>query len=194
VSPTRFLAKYGKYTYHVRRGVTEEYATGGIKVVQTPLYAQFQPGGMRPEERELAIASWVFNGSYQEQDEATTVAPDYRIGLFDTEIAQMAFGWPDEDRLEVERSLSEACAAGHPDLLEVPRTLIPPPWPRYDDFKGTPEELVERLVEDGHNFDAVITYERAMQNRPDVLAALEGNQGQFEGYVDYEPDEEEIVG
>jgi len=193
VSTTRFLSKYGRYTVGIRRQIIENYATGESRVLQQPLYAQFHEGGLRPEERELALATWVFNGSYQEQDEVTIVAPDYRIGLLDTEIAQMANGWSDDDRAEVENELARLSAESSTDMILVPKTLIPPPWPRYDDFPGTPEELVQRLIDDGHNFDAVITYERSMQNRPEVLAALNAGQGISEGLVEWEP-EEEVVG
>jgi hypothetical protein len=33
--------------------------------------------------------------------------------------------------------------------------------------------LVAKLIEDGHSLEAVLTYERAMQNRAEVVAALE---------------------
>jgi len=189
----RFIAKYGRFSVAVRPLIQESFATGERRVLQEQLDAQFHEGALRPEERELAIATWTFNGSYQEQDEATTVAPDYRIGLFDSELAQMAHGWSEEDRMIVEQKLLRDIEDGDVNLIAVPRTLIPPPWPRYDDFTGTPQELVRRLLEDGHNFDAVITYERSMQNRPEVLAALEGSLGTAEGFIDYEP-EEEVVG
>ena len=94
----RFLSKYGRFQVTCRRLIVEHYATGTSRVLQEPLEAHFHEGALLPEERELAIATWTFNGGYQEQDEATWVPPDYRIGLFDSELAQLAHGWSDEDR------------------------------------------------------------------------------------------------
>ena len=168
----RFVSKYGRFGVQIRPEKTEPFATGEVRVLQTPVYAMFEPGGLQPLERELALAHWTFNGIYQEQDEVTMVPPDYRIGVFDSELAQLESGWTDEIRIQVEEELTRL-AESFEDLIAIPRTLVPPPWPRYDDFKGTTNELIQRLIDDGHDLDAVLTYERATQKREDVIAAIE---------------------
>lgn len=189
----RFISKWGRTKIQIQPIITENYATGLTSVIQKPLYAIFNEGGLRPEERELAMAAWTWNGFYQEQDEVTMVAPDYRIGVFDSELAQLNQDWTDEERLHVEADLVKYAAAFE-DLIEVPRVLIPPPWPNYDVYAGTPEQLVALLLDQGHDIERTIQYEKAMQNRPDVLAALEIGLNGAEGFVDFDPDEEIILG
>lgn len=168
----RFLSKYGRFATSVRRQIDEHYATGMTSTLQSQVIAQFHEGGMTPEERELAVSTWVFEGSYQNLDEVSTVPPDYRIGVFDSEQAQLENGWNDELRIDVEQHLIRH-SQRFEDVLVVPATTIPPPWPRYDEFAGKPAALIHKLFEDGHSLDAVLTYERATQKREEIILALE---------------------
>lgn len=166
----RFLAKYGRWGMPIRPLIQEAYASGLVQVKQEAVNAYFAPGTMTPIEREIAIAHWTFNGVYQNMDEATHVPPDYRIGVFDTEQAQAEHGWSDELRVEVEAALVKRAEIN--DDIIVVHSTVPPPWPRYDEFRGTPQALVRRLVEDGHNLDAVLTYEHDHQNRPKIMEEI----------------------
>lgn len=159
---------HGGYMFHVRPLIQEAYATGLTKTLQEQILLNFQVQGVRPHERALALKSFAFRGLYQEQDEVTTVAPDYRISVFDT----TEHGWPDEIRQQVEEKLLTE-AAGSPVLLLAPESSVPPPWPRYDSFRGPAGKLVEKLVNDGHDLDDALTYERATQKRPQVIEAIE---------------------
>lgn len=183
-----FLSKYGRFVLSVQREIVEAYASGLSNTVQRGIYATFHEGGLSPEERELAVSHWVFEGSYQNMDEVTTVPPDYRIGRLDTEAAQLEQNWTDEMRLEVERQLIRH-SERFEDVLVVPAVFIPPPWPRYDEFTGKPAALVRKLVDEGHNLDATLTYERAMQKRPEVIEAIEAEIAEPAVEV-----EEEVVG
>jgi len=187
----RFISKFGLFGVQVRPMIQEAYATGMAKVIQEPLYANFKPGLMTPEERELAINHWTFNGFYQLEDEVSILPPDYRVGVFDSLQAQIDNSWSDEDRLEVERALL-ANASLTNNLFAVPVTLVAPPWPRYDEFSGTTEELLRRLVDDGHNLADVLTYERANQDRFDVIRALEGLINDPDALLELQP--EEVIG
>ena len=191
----RYVSRWGGYAVQVRPERTEPLATGEIRVLQSPVYARFKPEGLQPLERELALARWSFNGLYQEQDEVTIVPPDYRIGVFDSVQAQLDEGWSELEREEVERTLLDL-SERFDDCIAIPRTMVPPPWPRYDDFQGTTETLMERLVEDGHSLEAVLTYERATQNRVAVVEALEALIADPDALLELqpEPDAEEILG
>lgn len=169
----RFVSRYGRFGVQITPERMEALGTGGVRILQEPVYAMFAPGGLEPIERELALNRWAFNGLYQEQDEVTMVPPDYRIGVFDSMQAQLDNSWPDEVRETVEETLTDL-AERFEDIIAIPRTFIPPPWPRYDDFAGSVGELMSRLVDDGHDLEAVLTYERASQNRPAIVASLEG--------------------
>jgi hypothetical protein len=168
----RFISKYGRYGVSIQRMIEENYATGLSQTIQEPVYAIFRPEGLLPHEREMAIAYWAMNGFYQQEDEVSVFPPDYRIGVFDSVQAQEANSWSDELRIRVEETL-KAHVDKFTDMLCVPETFVPAPWPRYDQFKGTPAQLVRRLVEDGHSIADTLEYERANQNREDVVAALE---------------------
>jgi hypothetical protein len=187
----RFLSKHGRFCTSVQREINESYATGAVQTVQPQIVAQFHEGGMRPEERELALRTWTFEGSYQELGEVATVPPDYRIGVFDSEQAQLENGWSDEIRERVEQHLVRH-AQRFEDVLVMPATMIPPPWPRYDDYTGTPAALVRKLVDEGHSLDAVLTYEKATQKREEIILALEDAISDPD--ADYEPAEEEVIG
>ena len=189
----RFVSKYGRFGVQIRPERAEPLGTGEVRVLQTPIYAMFKPEGLEPMERELAVARWKFNGSYLEQDEVSLVPPDYRIGVFDSERAQLDNGWTDHEREEVERTLIDL-SERFGEILVIPKTVIPPPWPRYDDFKGSIDQLLARLVEDGHDLDAVLTYERATQDRDEVVEGLEALIGDPDALLELQPEHEEILG
>lgn len=179
----RFAAKYGKYKRGVVSEMSEHYATGATAVIQKGVYAEFTPHGLRPHEREYVLARWSFNGLYQEMDEATTVEPDYRIGVYDSEVDQAVKHWTDDERDLIEQTLLV-----DDDVLLLPRSSVQPPWPKYDDYRGSVGTLLKKLVEEGHDLETVLTYERESQNRPALVEALEA---EING--DSEPANEEIV-
>lgn len=169
----RFISRYGRNGVAIRGEIVESYASGGRQVVQTAIAAYFQPYLLSQEERQLAVSSFYFNGSYQEQDEVTMVPPDYRIGLFDSRVAQRDNGWSDEERTLVETKLLKLASDTPSDLLVVIEARAEAPWPRYDVFDGTLTDLMNKIVEDGYTLEAVLVYERENQNRPEIVEALE---------------------
>ena len=168
----RVLARYGRYMVQVRPQVSEGYANGVVKVTQTPLLAEFREGLMTPEERALCKQNWTFNGFYQEQDEVTPVEPDYRLGLFDSIAAQIANNWTDEERRLVEEALEETARREPNSVIVVHEIKLPAPWPTYDVFAGSVNALCTKIMEDGYTLEAVLAYEEANQDRPEVVAAL----------------------
>lgn len=189
----RFISKYGRFGVQIIPMVQEAYATGMAKTIQEPVYASFEPWLLLPAEREFAVATWNFSGFYQLEDEVSIMPPDYRIGLFDSVIDQQTKGYSDEVRLEVERVLL-ANAALTDNIIVVPVTVHPAPWPRYDDFTGTTPQLIERLIEDGHDLDAVLAFEQSSQKRQDVIDALEALIADPDALLELMPEHEEIVG
>jgi hypothetical protein len=190
----RFASKFGRFGVQIRPMVQEAYATGMAKVIQEPVYAMFEPWDLLPHERELCIARWSFNGFYQQEDEVTVLPPDMRIGVYDSVRDAQLKGWPDEIRLEVERVLI-ANASITDNVLVLPVSVYAPPWPRYDDFDGTNEALLAKLIEDGHNLVDTLAYERSAQNRPDVVSTLEELIADPDALLELQPETvEEIVG
>lgn len=184
----RFLSKFGRFGVQVRPQNQEVYANGMVRVVENQISAVFQPTGLTTAERDLAFKSFSFNGQLQEMDEVTIVQPDYRIGVYDTRDQQLAQGWSDELRKEVEAKLLEHCDR-YGDVVAVPVIEIPPPWPRYDDYSGTPAQLVRKLRDEGYELLDVLAYEREHQNRDKICEAISLALDE-----DVEQLEEELVG
>lgn len=172
----RFISKYGRLIVQIQPHIEEAYATGGMRVLQEGVSADFFPnrdgGDLRPHEREAAMQAWNFNGTYQEMDEATTVPPDYRIGVFDSDRAADDRGWSKEMKEEVERRLI-GLTERYDHVIIAPAASVPPPWPRYDEYGGSVASLIRKVEEEGYDFPTVLTYEREIQNRPKVVEALE---------------------
>src|SRR5262245_62260487 len=118
----RFISKYGRLLVQVRAEVTEAYANGIVRTIVEPLGAQFEPGLLRPHEREAALAYFQFSGLPQELDEATTIQPDYRIGVYDSERVTLG----DEERRLIEEALIKAIETGtSPHIMLAPASSVP---------------------------------------------------------------------
>lgn len=169
----RFISMHDQFGVLVQGEIREQYATGTSRVLTREIAAYFKPDMLRPHEREFALTQFNFRGLYQELDEVTTVQPDYRIGVFDSVLSAEANGWTDEEREMVEqRLLSDA--ERYESIVVAPHASVPPPWPRYDAYRGTAQKLMQKLVSEGYDLSTVLTYERETQNRDNVVEALEG--------------------
>jgi hypothetical protein len=169
----RFVSRWGRFSIQLRPIIQEAYATGMAKILQDPIYARFAPDRLTHIDRETAMKTWSnWNGSYQEMDEVSTVPPDYRIGVYDTDEAAAQNGWDEETKKFVDESLVEY-SVRYEDIAIVPKTLLDPPWPNYDQFKGSVPALMRKLVEEGHDLQAVLDYENAVQGRGKIVGAIE---------------------
>jgi hypothetical protein len=169
----RFVSRYGRYGIQLRPQIQEAYATGMAKIIQESIWANFSPDILSHVDRETALKTWSsWNGSYQEMDEATTVPPDYRIGVFDSDEAALREGWDEETHRWVDEQLIDFVNR-YNDIAIVPKTLLDPPWPKYDSFKGTVPALLRKLTEEGYDLNKVLDYEHAVQGRGKVIEALE---------------------
>jgi len=169
----RYVSKYAKYMINVRKPIIEYYATGQQSTIQSEITAVFDVGLVSGDERALARSHFSFNGFSQEQDEVTIVEPDARISAYDTRLAQIENGWSDEERELVERALNEEAQRLPDDMIAIEETRTLPPWPNYDSFKGSRDQLLSKIEEDGFDFAQALAYERENQNRPEIVAALE---------------------
>ena len=165
----RLVSQHGKYGLQFRSKRANTDVNGVETITQEPVYLTFVQGEIFENERHLAREQFAFKGQFQHQDEATPVDPLYRLSSFDTR----AQGWDDDLRLEVEEWLRSRDGEGGAFFI-VETTPIPAPFPAYDAWEGTPSSLVEKLTEDGHNLDDVLSYERLFGlNRTPIVKALE---------------------
>lgn len=189
----RFVARYGRFGIQLRPHIAEAYATGMAKTIQEPIYANFSPDILGPVDREVAMATWgEWPGSYQEMDEVTAVPPDYRIGVFDTDLETFAQAWDVETKLWVEEQLVDY-ATRYNYIAIVPKTLVAPPWPNYDAFKGSVPALMRKLVDEGHDLNEVLAYEHAVQGRGKITQAIEELLADPEALGALEPETEEVT-
>jgi hypothetical protein len=168
----RFVSRYGRYGIQLRPQILEAYATGQSKIIQDSIWANFSPDILTHIDRETALKTWShWNGSYQEMDEATTIPPDYRIGVYDSDAAAIREGWDEELHQWVDEQLVDFVNR-YNDIAIVPKTLLDPPWPKYDSFKGSVPALMRKLVEEGHDLNEVLVYEEAVQGRGKIIEAI----------------------
>src|SRR5262245_34990422 len=168
----RFVSRYGRYGIQLRPQITEAYATGQSKIIQDSIWANFSPDILTHIDRETALKTWSsWNGAYQELDEATTIPPDYRIGVYDSDDHALREGWDEELHQWVDEQLVDFVNRFN-DIALVPKTLLDPPWPKYDSFKGTTAALMRKLVDEGFDLAEVLEYENAVQGRGRIVEAL----------------------
>lgn len=158
----------------------------GEEVIVPMVIAKFKYADINPDE--LAFAERVFkseqNGFTLELDEVTRTSLLGRLSVYDTDENAAYFeeldteygapkgakdwqGW----KHYAEQRLLERSQPGSDSRLYEPAPLMPP-WPRYNDFRGSIADLVAKVVEDGHHLPAVIAFEEQSLNRGDVLLAL----------------------
>jgi hypothetical protein len=149
-----------------------------VEITQNPIYAVFTPvqqgGFLYENEKEEAERHFSFKGLTQHTDEATPSDPIYRLSVYDTDEAAEKDGWDAETRELVESELERKAQSAPQNILIVHTTPIETPFPNYDSYSGDVDELVVKLVEDGHDLAQVLHYERHFgKKRPEVIDALE---------------------
>jgi hypothetical protein len=116
----------------------------GVEQTSEGLTAEFSEHDWNQHDYETVLRAFKLRGLQQYEDEATPVPPTNRIAVFDTEEEQAKRNWDDDYRASVEQRLLAAKSFGRSFVL-VPEIAIEAPWPRYDVFDGSPEELVEQV-------------------------------------------------
>lgn len=174
----RAISQYTNHVIQIRPQRQRPLGDGTINVTQEPLYAVFTPveggGFIFENEKEAAAKHFSFHGLTQHEDEATPSEPDYRLSVYDTDAEAEKHGWDAETKAEVEAVLVRKAQTAPQNILLVKTTPIPAPYPAYDSYVGDAEQLVYKLVEDGHDIPTVLHYEREFgPKRPDVIEALE---------------------
>jgi hypothetical protein len=167
---------------------------GVIEEVRPLHVAEFMPGDITSEELTWAERFFKPHGRTYEADEVTPSALLGRMSSYDTEapanleryaqIDDIAAGEPipghrgetweqgTTKRLTEER-LRQRVNGLAGDFAIVEQAPLSPPWPTYDEFKGYPRDIIEKLIEDGHHLPEALAYERQNQNRADLVEDLE---------------------
>lgn len=170
----RFVSQVRRFSTVIRPGrvVVEN---GMLREIESPIYADFWSDDIREHEIKAAEERFNFHGRTTEMDTVTQTPIINRLSTFDTLVAQTDQGWTDEERELVEQKLlTRAEQTGNTVFMYVAEREINPPWPRYNEFRGSIERLIARLHEDGYDFNEVLTYEQSVfgLRRPEVMEAL----------------------
>lgn len=168
----RFVSQYTNFVINVRNP-RKKFTDYGVEVEDEGVMAEFDSGSWDGRDMEVALANFKFRGIFQFEDEATPVPPAYRLSVYDTDIKAEELGWSDEEKAEIERRLLAAKSLGK-DFVLVHEIAMAPPWPAYDEFAGSAEELAAQVLDLGFSLDEVVAYETSKwgQQREDVLDAL----------------------
>jgi hypothetical protein len=174
----RFVSQFQGYGVQVRVQRQRALGDGGVEVLQDGLYVQFVPvhaGGMLYEnERRTALDYFNFRGNTQDIGEAIPTDPVQRLSVCDTDEMAMTEGWSDADKALVEDRLCNLALTTPQEVLLVADTPISKPFPNYDAYDGDATALIVKLIEDGHDLEQTLAYERVFGlKRPDVMDALE---------------------
>jgi hypothetical protein len=166
----RAIAQHGEYGIQIRPQRQQGLGDGSIKVTQEPIYAKFdRDGAIFEAEIEKAEKVFAFSGRFQHRDEATPVAVDYRLSLFDTDLQ----GYDPETKALVEEELRRKEPITRDFFISEERPLDPP-YPAWDESEKPAFEMVAGLVEMGYDLQAALDYERAFgPSRERVVEALE---------------------
>ena len=174
----RFITQYPGYGVQIRPQRQRALGDGGVEVLTPGLYVNFQTirDGSFIYENEMneALRHFNFHGNTQDSGEAVPTDPINRLSVFDTDEAAQAQNWSSEEKALVEQQLVEWANSVPSEILLVASEPIGPPYPRYNDFEGTPVELVVKLIEDGHDLQSALYYEQVFGlKRAEIIEALE---------------------
>lgn len=176
----RFISKHRGYHFAIRPATLGGYnSSGDAFYTGDAMNAQFQQGGVTPEETTAALERW--DGHWEGLAEG--VDPRTRLSIFDTVAAQRENNWTDEEREFAEDRLLNAPGRLGNEYIRIEEKQAELPWPSYKTF-NSPERIVSFMREGGVDPEVVLTYERENQNREDILDAVE-NAG-HEDVVEHE--------
>lgn len=159
------------------RSVMEQ---GYEKVIVPHVEAQFWRGDVTAEEVRFAERHFgKLHGRTTEIDQVTPTSILSRLSIFDTDESEEYFqkvvdeanlhGLKTRDnraytvdyvrQMTEEKLLSRSMDNRNPDFAVVEAVLVDAPFPAYEQFQGTAEELVERIAEMGLNLNQALAYE-----------------------------------
>jgi ribosomal protein S24E len=175
----RFISQYPGYKFQARPQRQRSLGDESIEITQEPIYCEFLAVGagamIYENEIAAAIKHFEFRGNTQHEDEATPSDPMLRLAVYDTDEMAQVNSWDDETKAFVEARLIWNCDTSPSECVMVMDTPISKPFPAYDEWDGpTPEMLIVRLIEDGHDLALVLHYERTFgPKRQRIIEALE---------------------
>lgn len=190
----RFISHISKFAVGIVQPVKEILPGNVERIIVPQLTAKFKRGDLHAHEVELAARTWPrLPGQTVEVDQVTQTSPLARLSVYDSEAPMEIQAFIEMDRHMIEGNLfvpggrslwAEGDAkrlteqallerANGENFIAIAPPVITAPWPNYDSFPGSVDDLVEVLLEQGHNVNQALAYERQNAQRPEVLDSLE---------------------
>jgi len=174
----RFISQYSGYGAQIRAQRQEGRGDGTVQILTPGLYVTFKSlnngGFVYENEQVAALKHFEFRGNTQDRGEAVPTDPLNRLSVCDTQEWQKEEGWSDEERELVERRLLEISETTPEEVLYIASTPLAAPFPNYDTYEGDYEALVVKLIEDGHDLERVLEYEKIFgRKREELILMLE---------------------
>lgn len=164
----RFISPHKGYDLALRAEAISGYTPHGEPIIsEKPLRASFVQGGLSPWELDLALSTFSFHGTYENEDVRS------RCSWFDTEWAQRNFGWSDSDREYAETKMLALGNYGV-DFILAEQPKAAKPWGSYDSLTD-PERIVALMEETGTPAEDVLRYEFENKKRKEVIEAVEAS-------------------
>ena len=165
----RFISKYDNYSICYQTEVINHFGDGNSQEVRPLLNCQFRVQGMNPWETDAAKERFTNRGLGVYEDHVTPEDPSNRWSVFDTEQFQAEKNLDDKTRVAIEEFLLGRWELGN-HFIHVEKPKLPLPWPSYHDAR--PEGVAGIAATIGCLPEA-LEYERANENRPQVIAEIE---------------------
>lgn len=166
----RFVSQHRNFSHGVRNPEPAHLGPDGRMVPEvTALAADFSPDLRTDEDLAFALSTFNFRGLpiYESGKE---VGAEYRVSVFDTEIAKLQNRWTEADEALVIETLrgSTMNGAAFAELIPEPAAK---PWNGYDEVEDA-ARILELAVAIDADLAKVLQYESENQNRPAVTAEL----------------------
>lgn len=181
--PIRFVSHSPRFGVEVVKEKVRFSNYGDRIVDQEGMTALFTQDDITEGDLAFAQSIWpTLQGFTTLIDEVTPSPLVGRISVYDTDEEAIREDWEgrtvhdargNEHDLKqwVERVLSER-APNHTEFRQVEEIALLPPWPNYLQYKGSLEQLITKLRDDGYELSYALSYERQI-GRPQVVAAIE---------------------
>jgi len=174
----RFISQYAGYGAQIRVQRQEGRGDGSVAILTPGLYVKFRSlsegAFIFDNERMAALNHFAFRGNTQDLGEAAPTDPMNRLSVMDTDEQAQSEGWSEEDKGLVEARLMQISETTPEEVLYIASPPMTAPFPAYDHYSGTPQDLVLKLIEDEHDLDTVLHYERTFgPKREEIIAELE---------------------
>jgi hypothetical protein len=150
------------------RVVMDQKGIARSVVLQKPIIAEFQQGGLLDYEIAEALERFNFSGL------PDGVNPITRLSVYDPEAEAFAKGWTKEELDAAKARLRHLAEIDPGHFIIVEKPAEAKPWGKYDEMEA--EDVIAAVVNLGYDPEAVRKYEHENAGREEVIEAMNAIQ------------------